>query len=990
MSTLAALGFAPSTAEPSLFLRTDTSLPPFYFLVYVNDLVFATADTEALTLVKSELQKRHTCTDLGELRSYLGLHITWDRARRTITLTQSHMVHQVLQRFGFQFSSPQPTPLSTGHSLSAPPWDESVEPIGPYPELVGCLITSGMGLVLGGRGPVVLTGHADASWVDDSAMQRSSQGARRVKLMLAELQQVESATQAPDSTTSSPCRQHHRSHPLRPPLSLLSTMDAISRPPAAPLSARRWVVGHKKWAPPAAAPPPASASFASSLADSFLPSHAHSSYVPSHPSLVSSHPLHGGSWANGSVVDGSCGLEGSQRGRADESWSGARNIGARHDGDAAVPGGAHADAGWRKRKRYCACYLPCRSAFLVCVANCSQRRLLVVTPSFLLTTLSPSHFSPFPFPYLRVSCSHPSHSSPIPPSPFPPLCTPFPPLPFFPSPGPLPPPRPLVPSPSPASPASSHLSSTADDSACLTSSHGPHAPPSALPHAAVAPSHADSPFAHPSASPPAQATRWDVPLFSAKRACLAGVQRRPAERAAWAESPGAWGAGPAAFEAQGREAAAAAAAVAGKAEGRGGAWRALSASSVDFAPHPFQPIAESDLLLEASGGGAPLAFAVGAAAGAHGDGRGGIHHPASSVRSIGGSMESGARTRRVVCARGRKRRGAGGDPGQQVAMARRAGDGAALIEAGGWAAAQGEGEQSSCAYGGERTNAEGGDRPEEEAERREGGGVGAESTVRPRRRRRKVGLVGVAEEGKAAEERDGLASSARRPPSAHAPVLAGCAAAGTAGGGPAGSASVDDGLRAGGAASAGTCAPSPAECRAREGSSRDSSGGSSACERESTGSEQRGSEQRAGRRRSARVLQDTVNGARGEGLRDYDGEARCCADDCGDTRQRQRQRQRPNGTAGEAGGAGGAGAEADEEAEMRRRFSVVVQSQVVGSEEEDGPLEGDADRSMSEHVGAAKFVLSSGRTLSAEGLPAPKKKPTIDDEFEQYFAQLLL
>ncbi|CAI7814278.1 unnamed protein product [Closterium sp. NIES-54] len=162
-TTLADLGFAPATADPSLFLRTDTSLLPFYVLVYVNDFVFATADTEALTLVKSELQNRHTCTDLGELRSYLGLQITRDRARRTITLTQSHMVDKVLQRFGFQFSSPQPTPLSTSHSLSAPPSDESVEP-------------SGMGLVLGGRGPVVLTGHADASWVDESASQRSSQG----------------------------------------------------------------------------------------------------------------------------------------------------------------------------------------------------------------------------------------------------------------------------------------------------------------------------------------------------------------------------------------------------------------------------------------------------------------------------------------------------------------------------------------------------------------------------------------------------------------------------------------------------------------------------------------------------------------------------------------------------------------------------------------------------------------------------------------------
>ncbi|CAI7736671.1 unnamed protein product [Closterium sp. NIES-53] len=113
-TTLAALGFSSSTADPSLFLRTDTSLPPFYILVYVDDLVFATAYTEALAHVKSELQKRHTCTDL--------------------------------------------------------------EPSGSYPELVGCLITSGMGLMLGGRRSVVLTGHSDASWVDDQATQRLSQG----------------------------------------------------------------------------------------------------------------------------------------------------------------------------------------------------------------------------------------------------------------------------------------------------------------------------------------------------------------------------------------------------------------------------------------------------------------------------------------------------------------------------------------------------------------------------------------------------------------------------------------------------------------------------------------------------------------------------------------------------------------------------------------------------------------------------------------------
>ncbi|CAI7790666.1 unnamed protein product [Closterium sp. NIES-54] len=133
-TTLAALGFAPSTADPSLFLCTDPTLR--------RSTSLCTSTTwSGLTLLKSELQKRHTCTDLGELRSYLGLQITWDRALRTITLTQSHMVHQVLQRFGCQFSSPQRTPLRTCHSPSAPPSDESLEPSGLYPELVGCLIS---------------------------------------------------------------------------------------------------------------------------------------------------------------------------------------------------------------------------------------------------------------------------------------------------------------------------------------------------------------------------------------------------------------------------------------------------------------------------------------------------------------------------------------------------------------------------------------------------------------------------------------------------------------------------------------------------------------------------------------------------------------------------------------------------------------------------------------------------------------------------------
>ncbi|CAI7829206.1 unnamed protein product [Closterium sp. NIES-54] len=148
-TTLAALGFSPSSADPSLFLCTDTTLTPFCVLVYIDDLL-----------------------------SWLADH------------PGQSTVHQVLQRFGFQYSLPQPTPLPTGHSLSAPPSDESVEPSGPYPELVGCLmylmtctrpdLAYPLSLlarcVAPGQGSVVLTGHSDASWADDQAIQRSSRG----------------------------------------------------------------------------------------------------------------------------------------------------------------------------------------------------------------------------------------------------------------------------------------------------------------------------------------------------------------------------------------------------------------------------------------------------------------------------------------------------------------------------------------------------------------------------------------------------------------------------------------------------------------------------------------------------------------------------------------------------------------------------------------------------------------------------------------------
>ncbi|CAI7918954.1 unnamed protein product [Closterium sp. NIES-53] len=126
---------------------------------------------------------------------------------------------EVLQRFKLQHSTVQRTPIAVDHRLTGPFPDEPFEPSGPYVELVGCLMylmsctrpdlafplsilvrfvapgrhrpvhwiaavrvakylttTSGVGLVLGGRQDVVLTGHSDSSYADDAETHRSTQG----------------------------------------------------------------------------------------------------------------------------------------------------------------------------------------------------------------------------------------------------------------------------------------------------------------------------------------------------------------------------------------------------------------------------------------------------------------------------------------------------------------------------------------------------------------------------------------------------------------------------------------------------------------------------------------------------------------------------------------------------------------------------------------------------------------------------------------------
>ncbi|CAI7865681.1 unnamed protein product [Closterium sp. NIES-53] len=182
----AALGFTP-TADPSLFLRTNMSLPPFYVLIYGYTFSLGSCSVSWRSTRSSSVLS-FSC----EAEIYAGAMAAQELRWLTYLLTdlgkQPHLPPQRGQlRLAYMATRANTADIFT---KALPPGDHQH-----FSTALGLLAlffltglvttcspplcrwgTSGMGLVLGGRGSVVLTRHSDASWADDRETQSSSQG----------------------------------------------------------------------------------------------------------------------------------------------------------------------------------------------------------------------------------------------------------------------------------------------------------------------------------------------------------------------------------------------------------------------------------------------------------------------------------------------------------------------------------------------------------------------------------------------------------------------------------------------------------------------------------------------------------------------------------------------------------------------------------------------------------------------------------------------
>ena len=112
--TLLSAGFVINEADRCVYYRYGGG-EGVILCLYVDDILIFGTNIDVINEVKSFLSKSFDMKDLGEADVILNIKLVKDESG--ITLTQSHYVEKVLNRFGFIESKPSPTPYDPSVTL---------------------------------------------------------------------------------------------------------------------------------------------------------------------------------------------------------------------------------------------------------------------------------------------------------------------------------------------------------------------------------------------------------------------------------------------------------------------------------------------------------------------------------------------------------------------------------------------------------------------------------------------------------------------------------------------------------------------------------------------------------------------------------------------------------------------------------------------------------------------------------------------------------
>ena len=117
-ATLVDMGFKILKSDSSVYILDNGSVRVI-LPVFVDDCTLVSKSKAAIQEVKQKLLSHFKLRDLGPTNLLLGVAISRDRAKHSISLSQKHYVEDILERFHMSDCKPVGTPMEPGLRLNA-------------------------------------------------------------------------------------------------------------------------------------------------------------------------------------------------------------------------------------------------------------------------------------------------------------------------------------------------------------------------------------------------------------------------------------------------------------------------------------------------------------------------------------------------------------------------------------------------------------------------------------------------------------------------------------------------------------------------------------------------------------------------------------------------------------------------------------------------------------------------------------------------------
>ena len=132
------LGYTRIKSDFCVYIRKN-QLGLSIVIIHVDDSTISTFPPSIMSSAKAEIAQHLNITDLGEARTFVGLQISRNRPKRSITIHQTSYITKILERFGMLSSHIVHTPLDPNVVL-IPSTEESQPSDFPYAAAIGSLM----------------------------------------------------------------------------------------------------------------------------------------------------------------------------------------------------------------------------------------------------------------------------------------------------------------------------------------------------------------------------------------------------------------------------------------------------------------------------------------------------------------------------------------------------------------------------------------------------------------------------------------------------------------------------------------------------------------------------------------------------------------------------------------------------------------------------------------------------------------------------------